>query len=202
MNHHHKKLLSVLIALGLASASNVAFTSEITDREQAAQQASMQLIKQLGSALKKEMATHGPEAAISVCKDLAPKISGEISRKNGWQVTRVSSKVRNPLLGMPDAWERKVLADFEIRASKGEKFSKMTFSETVEESGVRYYRFMKPIGTKPVCLTCHGSLDKIPDELKAKLSANYPMDQALGYQAGELRGAVSIKQPMNIPLRP
>lgn len=202
MNLHHKNLLSILVALGLASTSCVVLANEMADREQAAQQASGQLMKQLGSALKKEMKAHGPESAISICKDLAPKIAGEISRKNGWQVTRVSQKVRNPLLGIPDAWEHKVLTDFKARASKGEKFSEMTFSEMVEESGTRYYRFMKAIGTKPVCLACHGRLDKIPEGLKAKMNAAYPMDQALGYQVGELRGAVSIKQPMDIPLQP
>ncbi|MCF6235181.1 MAG: DUF3365 domain-containing protein [Gammaproteobacteria bacterium] len=200
MHLHNKKLISTLVTLSLICASSVVLSTEIEDREQAAKQASLQLIKQLGSTLKKEMKNHGAEAAISVCRDLAPKISGEISRKNGWQVTRVSQKVRNPLLGIPDAWEHKVLTDFETRKKRGEKYSEMTFSETVEESGVHYYRFMKAIGTKPVCLSCHGNSDKIPDGLKAKLNADYPMDQALGYQVGELRGAVSIKQPMAIPL--
>lgn len=200
MHRHKKNVLSALIALTLTATSSAVFATQIAERELAAQQASSQLIKQLGGALKKEMKSHGPESAIRVCRDLAPKIAGEISRASGWQVTRVSSKVRNPMLGIPDAWERKVLADFEARKKKGEKYSEMAFSETVEESGVHYYRFMKAIGTKPVCLTCHGTSDKIPDGIKAKLKADYPMDQALGYQAGELRGAVSIKQPMAIPL--
>ena len=196
-----KNLTSVVTTLALATASGLAIADEMADREQAAQQATAQLLKQLGGALKKEMSTNGPEAAISVCKDLAPAIAGEISRENGWRVTRVSKKVRNPMLGMPDAWEHKVLADFETRAGKGEKYAEMVFSEIVEEGGVSYYRFMKPIGTQPVCLTCHGSTDNISDTLKAKLGAHYPMDQAVGYQVGDLRGAVSIKQPMDIPLR-
>jgi hypothetical protein len=40
----------------------------------------------------------------------------------------------------------------------------------------------------------------IPAGVRAKLATEYPMDRATGYREGELRGAVSIKQPMDIPL--
>jgi len=40
---------------------------------------SNKLLKQLGGALKKEMGSGGPGAAISVCRDLAPQISGQFS---------------------------------------------------------------------------------------------------------------------------
>ena len=135
----------------------------------------------------------------------ARRASGEFVKQlggdNGWRMTRVSSKVRNPLLGMPDAWEQKVLADFQRRAGQGEKYPDMVFSEVVEESAARYYRFMKPIPTQPLCLTCHGSDEQLPEGVKAKLASDYPLDRARGYRVGELRGAVSIKQPMAIPLQ-
>ena len=54
---------------------------------------SNKLLKQLGGALKKEMGSGGPGAAISVCRDLAPQISGQISRANGWRMTRVGTRV-------------------------------------------------------------------------------------------------------------
>ena len=34
------------------------------------------------------------------------------------------------------------------------------------------------------------------DEVKALLKERYPHDQAKGYKAGDLRGAVSIKRPL------
>ncbi len=64
------------------------------------------------------MEANGPGSAIKVCRDIAPAIASEASRKNGWHVSRVSLKVRNPLLGTPDAWEQKVLADFDRRLEK------------------------------------------------------------------------------------
>ena len=101
---------------------------------------------------------------------------------------------------MPDAWERNALSEFEKRASQGEPYQDMVSSEVVEEGGRRYYRFMKAIAVKPVCLVCHGDKAAIPEEVRAKLATEYPLDQATGYREGELRGAVSIKQPMDIPL--
>lgn len=191
-------LLSGLVCTGLSS---IAAADELQQREQAARQATGQFIKQLGGALKKEMANGGPGAAIGVCRDLGPQVAGEISRASGWRVTRVSRKVRNPMLGMPDSWEIKVLQAFEARAGKGEKYADMVFSEVVEEGGTRYFRFMKPIGTKPMCLTCHGDSEQIPQSVQARLDSIYPLDKAVGFRAGDLRGAVSIKQPMDIPLR-
>ena len=196
-----KKLFNILMVAALAYVGGALAGDEIDQREQASRQAAAQLLKQLGGALKEEMSNGGPGAAISVCRDLAPQISGTISRANGWRMTRVSNRVRNPLLGMPDAWELNALSEFEKRAGQGESYQHMDAGEVVEEGGVRYYRFMKAIAVKPVCLVCHGDEDTIPAAVKAGLAADYPMDRATGYQQGELRGAVSIKQPMAIPLR-
>ncbi|MGB5298970.1 MAG: hypothetical protein WBN48_09615, partial [Thiogranum sp.] len=88
-----KKLFNIMMMVVLASVCGVSAADELAEREQASRQAAAQLLKQLGGALKKEMGSGGPEAAISVCRDLAPQISGAISRANGWRMTRVSNKV-------------------------------------------------------------------------------------------------------------
>jgi len=201
MKIRNRTLIPVLLALPVTIVAGTLAADELAEREQAARQASAEFVKQLGAALKNALAEGEPETAIGVCRDIAPQITGKISRENGWRMTRVSSKVRNPLLGMPDAWEQKVLSEFELRAGQGEKYPDMVFSNVVEESGVRYYRFMKPIPTQPLCLICHGSDEQLPEGVKAELASNYPMDRARGYRVGELRGAVSIKQPMAIPLQ-
>lgn len=174
--------------------------NSIAEREKAAQQVTQQFLKQLGGQLKKEMGTNGPVAAIKVCKDIAPAIANDLSLDNGWRVTRVTTKARNSLLGSPDVWERETLAAFESRAAKGEKYTDMSKSEVVDEAGESYFRYMKPLAVQPVCLACHGTNEEIPEAVKAELNNRYPHDQARGYKAGELRGAVSIKQPMTIPL--
>jgi Protein of unknown function (DUF3365) len=192
------------IAFLLLSCSPVAAFAadgDSTAREQAARSAVGDFAKRLGGELKKTMGAEGPAAAISVCRDVAPKIAGELSRSNGWRVTRVSTKPRNPMLGMADAWELKVLAQFAMRAGRGEPLQKMSFSEVVSESGQKYFRYMQAIGIQPICLTCHGAAGQLPESIKTALKADYPYDLATGYQVGELRGAFSIKQPVDLPLR-
>jgi hypothetical protein len=170
-------------------------------REQAARTAVAGFAKQLGGELKQTMGSQGPAAAIAVCRDVAPQIAGKLSRENGWRVTRVSDRPRNPMLGMADAWELDVLAQFAARAGKGESLKNMSHSEVVTEGGKQYFRYMQAIGIQPLCLSCHGSAGQLPANIKSALETNYPYDLATGYDAGELRGAFSIKQPMELPLR-
>ena len=153
-----------------------------------------QMIQQLGAALKKELATNGPDGAVSVCRDLAPTIAGELSRKSGGRVARVSLKTRNPLLGDPDTWEQQVLAEFDRRAGAGEKAESLEYSEMIDEPRGRYLRYMKALPVQPLCLTCHGIEENIPINVRAKLALEYPHDQATGYSVGQVRGAVTIKQ--------
>lgn len=154
------------------------------------------LIQQLGTVLKKEMAAGGPDNAIAVCRDIAPGFAGELSRKTGARVSRVSLKTRNPLLGQPDAWEQQVLAEFDQQAAQGTKPETLERSEVVTEPQGRFFRYMKAIPVQPLCLTCHGTTDSIPDPVKARLAADYPHDRATGYALGQIRGAVTIKQYM------
>jgi hypothetical protein len=203
MQYNPNAKISLLIAAGaLLFGSLSAQADEMAAREQAARAAAGSFVQQLGGALKQEMEKGGPDNAILVCRDLAPQIAGEISRANGWQVTRVGTRVRNPMLGMADDWESKVLAEFAARAAKGEKYPDMAFGEVVDIGGAKHYRFMKAIPMQEACLKCHGSAEQIPDTVKAKLASAYPHDRAIGYQLGDLRGAVSIIQPLNIPLVP
>jgi hypothetical protein len=198
-----KKLKSLaLFTLILTVGVGQAFASDDIDkRAKAAKHASQTLVKELGGVLKKQIREAGPAEAIKVCRELAPSITGRISNANGWRMTRVSHRYRNALLGMPDEWEKAVLKKFQQRKQKGEDFKTMAYYEVVAEaSGDRYFRFMKALPTKEVCLTCHGSKDSIPESVQAKLNTLFPLDQATEFNKGDLRGAISIKQPMNIPL--
>ncbi len=184
-------LLMVVVPQGaLAGSDPVVMATE-------AKMITMKLLKELGGTLKQEMKARGPAGAISVCKDKAPAIAGRLSRETGWRITRVGTRVRNPMLGMPDAWEQKVLAMFEERRARGEPLKEMAYHEIVEEPGGRYFRFMKALGVKPVCTNCHGDDQAVHGEVKAQLAAHYPHDEARGYKPGDLRGAISIKRPLD-----
>lgn len=154
------------------------------------------LMQQLGAELKKEISANGPEAAIKVCKNIAPEMAAKLSIEKGWRVTRVSLKTRNPLLGAPDAWEQQALKEFDTRAKNGEALDKMEFSESTVEPAGRYFRYMKALPVQPMCLACHGAEEQISAAVKAALTEQYPHDLAIGYRIGEVRGAISIKRPL------
>ncbi len=158
--------------------------------------ATQELFQQIGAGLNKTLSASGPVAAISVCGELAPKIANQMSLKSGWKITRVGTRVRNPMIGSPDAWEQSTLAEFEKRHKAGEKLDSMEFSQIVDEPGGKSYRYMKAIGMRAMCLSCHGETADIPESVKATLTREYPHDKATGYQEGQLRGAFSIKRAL------
>lgn len=154
------------------------------------------LVQRLGGELKKELAAGGPENAIKVCKTVAPTIASELSAQSGWQVRRVSLKTRNPMIGTPDAWEQKVLAEFDRRVAAGEKAETLEYSEIVSEPAGRYFRYMKALPVQGLCLNCHGTPETVAEGTRARLAAEYPHDRATGYREGQVRGAVTIKRPL------
>jgi len=197
-------IIRVVIAAALTAAGAVASVqaadkaadADMQARVGEAQAAAADFLKQLAGTMKREMQAGGPVAAMKVCREVAPRIANDISLEQGWKVVRVGTRVRNPMLGLPDAWEQKVLQDFERRAAAGEKFDAMAYSEVVEEPAGKSLRYMKAIGVAPQCVVCHGSTEQIAQPVQAQLSTLYPHDRAVGYKPGDLRGAVSIKQPL------
>lgn len=186
----------VMLACILFLTPGAGFCADTARQEQAAGTA-MDFMRELGGALKKQLAAGGPAGAVDVCGGLAPSIAGRISRETGWKVTRVGTRVRNPLLGMPDSWELNVLDEFGKRAARGEDIDKMSYSQVVTESnGEKFFRYMKAIAVKQPCLACHGTAEQISPEVKTMLKERYPHDQATGYKVGDLRGAISIKEPL------
>lgn len=152
---------------------------------------------ELKGELGKAMKQGGPINAIDVCHKLAPAIAKKHGDKSGMHVARTSLKLRNPD-NAPDAWERKVLEQFEERRAKGENPAEMAYSEVVEVDGKKTFRFMKAIGMPPLdkmpCLKCHG--ENIDPKVAAKLDELYPKDQARGYKPGQIRGAFTLSKPL------
>jgi len=187
------KQLITLFAFSMAVISIVHagdYATEI-DASRATTKEFMQTLKQ---ELQAGMQEGGPINAISVCNLSAPAIANTYSVSRGWDVGRTSLKVRNPA-NAPDAWERSVLESFEERKTAGEDPAKMEYHEVVRQDGVKQLRYMKAIPTAQLCLACHGeSVDSIT---RTRLEKLYPEDQALGYKAGDIRGAFSISQPLD-----
>ena len=159
-----------------------------TEREQQAMALVQLFAGRLKPRLKQALSEGGPVHAIEVCSRVAPEIAVDISEQSGWQVTRVSTKNRNPAAA-PDAWEAAAIETFEKQLAGGADPGALQMGEITADG----YRFAKAQITEPLCLMCHGQ-SIAPDVAKA-LEAHYPGDRATGYEAGDIRGIFSLVGP-------
>lgn len=136
----------------------------------------------------------GPEGAIAVCRDEAPKLARAASEDSGWSIRRVSLRQRNAK-AVPDDWERAVLQDFDRRAAAGESPATLEKAEVVVVGGQAQQRYMRALPVQQMCLACHGPTDSLSPAVTAKLKTLYPDDLGVGYRVGELRGAITLKRP-------
>lgn len=188
-----KKLTFILLVGGLLSAH--AHADDMQDRTAASRATVKEFAGTLQGELQAAMKAGGPVHALGVCREKAPAIAADISKAKGWRVVRTSLKTRNAK-NAPDAWETKVLQDFEKRKAAGEDPAKLEHAEMVMHGGKHEFRYMKAIviAEGAPCLACHGG--KIAPDVAAKLQTLYPDDKATGYKTGDVRGAFSISQPM------
>jgi len=202
MNRNLSGILSKLLASASLLAASTVFAAGNTSAEQSqyleeSRKVAQEFMQTLGGTLKKQLALGGAESAIGVCKEIAPALANEYS-KNGRVVKRVSLKNRNPVQGVPDAWEQNVLAGFELAQQQGKPLSGMEVSTVRDESDGRWFRYMKAIPTHAMCLQCHGQPSDISEGVRALLLKEYPQDKAIGYSEGQVRGAISIKRLLEV----
>jgi Protein of unknown function (DUF3365) len=136
--------------------------------------------------LKGAIQTGGLEHAINICSIEAPKIAKNLSEETGWSVKRVSLKPRNKSSAVPDAFERKILEQFNELQIKGEPSSIIEHSKIVDKK----FRYMKAQAIEGICLNCHGN--SIHPDAKKMINKHYPEDVATGYSLGQIRGAFSL----------
>ncbi|MGB5466345.1 MAG: DUF3365 domain-containing protein [Sedimenticolaceae bacterium] len=171
--------------------------AEIDQYKAEAKQITGAFFEELKGELGKGLKAGGPVAAIGICNTRAPALAMEHSQRSGWNVARTSLKLRNPD-NAPDAWETKVLQQFEEQRARGEGPDALVYTEVVEEGDGKYFRFMKGIVMPPLekmpCLMCHG--EEIDPSTAAAIDQLYPQDQARGYKAGQVRGAFTLKKKL------
>ncbi len=151
--------------------------------------------KKLGGALKSAlmgaMGKDGPVGAMNVCHDEAEVIAKQICEEDGLVVGRTSQKFRNPS-NAPDEWEKAGLETFAARVTAGENPQDLELWATVlNADGGRTFRYLKAIRTGSLCLKCHGEEPAL--NIAEILADLYPEDHALGFSAGDLRGAFTVQ---------
>jgi hypothetical protein len=176
------------LAGGLAAAGGLALEDK--------REASRELVGQFGKTLKGELmsalGSGGPVTAVEVCSVRAPAIAESVSADTPATVSRTALRVRNRN-NAPAPWQKEVLLSFEAALAAGESPESLEYLQPVREDGVTVVRYMKPIMTEPLCVTCHGS--GLAPDLASKIEALYPGDEATGFSPGELRGAFVVVWP-------
>ena len=171
------------------------------------------LAAKLKALLGDQLAKGGFDGAVVACSTSAQKVTREFAVQSGVDIRRVTLKARNPA-NAPDAWERAQLTQWEAALKSGKPLPEEVWTivedppipanrERIEagslnrgpQAGTRYHRLMKPITIQGMCLSCHGTGAQIPETVKKQIAKSYHQDLATGYEAGDLRGAFSVKIP-------
>ncbi len=183
----------VLVAFAAGAEGQAAETSPVERKDADPRLAESRALvagfaESLLEALQQGLQNGGPLAAIPACRDLAPQLASDASRRAGAAVGRTSRRYRNPL-NAPEPWQSVVLKTFEVQMATGVAGVPEYFA--VSEDGSA--RYMKAILLGPLCATCHGA--SLAAEVAAQLDADYPHDLARGYAVGDLRGAFTVYWP-------
>jgi hypothetical protein len=186
-------VLAVFLMLGSScggSSTEQAEQPGVEPALESARQVSAELGDELRGILLSEIEKGGYQGAVKVCANLAQDISRDFSERTGHSVRRVSLCYRNPD-NRPDGYEEGKLRELaQLKADN--RLPEETF-EVVQENAAAYFRYLRPIVTAPLCVNCHGPQEAIAPDVAAVIAENYPEDKAVGFQAGDLRGAVSVR---------
>ncbi|MBK9314780.1 MAG: DUF3365 domain-containing protein [Acidobacteria bacterium] len=149
-----------------------------------------ELTDKVRTLLMQELEKGGYEGAVRACAEVAQKVTSDFNQRTGQYARRVSLGYRNPK-DIPDEYEFAKLQEFD-RLKREQKLEN-EYYEVVREKDVEYLRYMKPLITGRMCLNCHGQVTEVPHGVMNLLQRRYPNDKALGYNEGDVRGAVSVK---------
>ena len=192
----NKSLVLLLAALIFVGCSRTPVEETVADPDEQqiarAEAAADALLTDLAGHLVAGLNDSGPLKTIEVCAEEAQVIAAGYSSED-LTVRRVSLEVRNPL-DAPDSWETERLLELAELAKQYNLPHRLV--EVVETEAGRELRYLKPLTIAPPCLNCHGDPEAMSEDVLAKLAELYPGDQALGYQVGDLRGAVSVRMAL------
>lgn len=124
----------------------------------------------------------GAVGAIGACRVEAPALA-EAHSSEGVRVGRTSHRLRNPANTAPD-WVSPVLHDY---------LAGNAVEPREIQLGEGRAGYVEPTLTQPLCLTCHGAA--LAPEVASRIQELYPDDQAVGFEAGDLRGVFWVEYP-------
>ena len=188
-----KIILPAVAAAMLTAPAALAAEADVKALSAEAKGIVMGFMKELKGTLVPAMKKGGPLNAVEVCSKKASEITAKHSA-NGWKVGRTALKLRNPK-NAPDAWEKATMEMFAKKIASGADPKTLARAEVVDMDGKKVFRFMKAIPVGKPCLNCHGG--NVKKEVLEAIAKHYPEDKATGFKLGELRGAFTLKKPLD-----
>ena len=187
------KLITAITLLSLSTVILLAAPKESKEMQlqsiiKTGEKSSQLLLKTLGKNMKAHMQEGGTMGALDFCANEAYSLTQKVNKQlpNGIQVKRISSQVRNPSNRTQDN-ELAVLNTFKSMQSANILLPR----QLIEQVNSTTFKYYKPLVIKKkVCLKCHGVVKDI--ELKRAIAERYPLDNAMGYKMGDLRGAIVV----------
>jgi hypothetical protein len=171
--------VSLVVAAILAACAT---TTRISESDMARAAGALDpLKKELRSALIGALKEGGPERAIEVCRLRAPEIE-RLTSSGDAVLGRTSHRLRNPD-NAPEPWMSVFLEEY--LSSPGDNEPRAVRLASGEIG------YVEPIRMKGICMQCHG--DRIKPDVRNRLRALYPEDEATGFKKGELRGMFWVK---------
>ncbi|MFN4299789.1 MAG: DUF3365 domain-containing protein [Thermaurantimonas sp.] len=131
--------------------------------------------------------------AVAYCNERAHPVTDSLSRYYGVLVRRVALRYRNPA-NKPDSIETAVLQHMAELSAKGQ----IPPAQTIDLFD-GYIRHFEPIIMKPLCLNCHGVIERgdIAPATLEEIRKRYPSDRAYDFNLNELRGAWVVYMATN-----
>jgi Protein of unknown function (DUF3365) len=194
--HHGFRVLA--LAAGLIWAAALAAQSQFTswpasqappELQPAISRADLIIVGMQDSVLRElndALSRGGPGSAISFCHLDATFLAQKVGKTEGIAVGRTSDRLRNPT-NAPKAWA----ADL-VKANAGRQ------ARSVEGFAVDLgdkVGVLRPIAERQMCAGCHGPAAALSPAVKSTLTDLYPVDRAVGFKEGEIRGWFWVEMP-------
>ena len=139
----------------------------------------MKLQAALLSELLRRLDGVGPAEALDSCHLAAIPVAQSADRYDGVAVGRTSARLRNPA-NAPREWASPMVQRYADNP-------KAKVDGFVVDLGDRV-GVLRPIREQPICQSCHGPEGTLGPGVRELLARRYPLDQAVGFHEGEIRG--------------
>lgn len=135
------------------------------------------LIRVLTNSIRAE----GAAAAVKTCNTEVSGLRENVAGEFGVELGRTSFKLRNAANTSPKFMEPVVAARYE--------------KDVAMQGPDGQIGWAFPLRVGPVCAQCHGTDDALAEGVMDRVAELYPDDQAVGFEAGALRGWIWVEAP-------